>query len=284
MSIPKYAGKVSGSTLSEIPKAEWRAEDGPADKATLYHFSDEGFRYDCLWYPSEEKRLFVLFCGDAIRSKYTLPVFNRWTWAPSFPGNCLYISDPSLYLEDTLGLAWYSGTKDYDPMPIIGRMASGIAESLGVAQDNIYSYGSSGGGFAALRFITTIPNSKAIAINPQTCVTSYHKGSVEKYLRICYGHTGRAEALAAYPKRLSIIENLDALGDRQILLAQNVQDTHHYEEHYKPLCEAMGVSHEHAPYNGPVHRLLFSNPEGHNAAESQSVFDTIMKLVRADFA
>ncbi|WP_218240971.1 hypothetical protein, partial [Pseudomonas sp. 2822-17] len=55
----------------------------------LYTYKYEGFEYDFLYKPSQEKRLFVLLSGSANRSKFTPPVFQRWSWAEYFPGHCL---------------------------------------------------------------------------------------------------------------------------------------------------------------------------------------------------
>lgn len=281
MSIPEKSGKFSLEELKNLKQLEWSDESGASgSEPQMLHFTEGGYKFDFLWHPSaKHKRIFVLFSGDAMRDKYDPPVFQRWSWAPHFPGHCLFVSDPSIYLDPRLGLAWYAGTKDFDPMPTVAEKVNIIREKLKVPAREVYSYGSSGGGFAALRFLLFYAEGGAIAINPQTVITNYHLKSVERYLEKCFGNRDRGEGLKTYPKRFSLLESSDVLKDRRIILIQNTQDTHHYEEHYKPFCTALGAGNEHAPNDKPLHRILFSHEGGHRKAESQEVFDTAMGLV-----
>lgn len=276
-----HQGKTSLGRLGGIPRLAWPrgaavATDGPS----LLSFEERGFRFDCLFHPRPgADRLFVLFSGDAPRKRYDPPVFQRWTWAPYFPGSCLYVSDPSLHVSRRLGLAWYAGTEAFDPIPVIADRADGLAAGLGIAPGRIYSYGSSGGGYAALRLAAERPGMAAIAVNPQTCITRYDHYKADRYLRMCFAGRDRETALAEFPRRLSLLENVDALSRSRILLMQNRLDRHHYFNHYKPLCAAMGTDYNHDPKADPVHRIIFSHEDGHKAAETQDVFDAAMDLV-----
>ena len=177
MEIPKSSGKVSLDSLSHIRAEALTPQTRYSiDEALLYHETIAGHRIDYLWHPNlEHRRLFVLFSGNAMRSRNDPPVFQRWSWASHFPGSCLYVSDPSLYLHPDLGLAWYSGTEKFDPMPSILQRALDIAAQSGVPRKNIFSYGSSGGGFAALRFAAITEGIGAISVNPQIQI---HNGVV----------------------------------------------------------------------------------------------------------
>lgn len=116
--IPKAAGKVSLSSLSHIPQFEINDQINCDLKTPTLYLEKEGkHRIDYLWQPNlEHDRLFVLFSGNAMRSKNDPPVFQRWSWSKHFPGSCLYVSDPSLYLSKDIGLAWYSGADTFDPL------------------------------------------------------------------------------------------------------------------------------------------------------------------------
>jgi hypothetical protein len=152
MSVPKQAGKTTLVQLNELNSfALKQCECIEGGIQGLYQKRIMGFQFDYLYQPSIHKRLFVFFSGSAQRSKINPPVFQRWSWAHLFPGHCLYVSDPSLFLNDKLGLAWYSGTSGFDPMPIIAQEVKNLALSLDINESSIFSYGSSGGGFAALR-------------------------------------------------------------------------------------------------------------------------------------
>lgn len=283
MAIPKSAGKFSLEELQKIERLDWSDDVGVTKTApALYHQEIEGFKFDFLWHPSQlpdSNRLFVMFSGDAMRNKYDPPVFQRWSWGPFFPGHCLFVADPSLHLHERLGLAWYGGTNRFDPMPHVALKIQAICDQLGIAARDVYSYGSSGGGFAAIRMLNFCPEAGAIAINPQTCITDYERSSTERYLQVCFHTEDRATGLSRYPKRLDLKASADTLKERRIMLIQNTMDEHHYEEHYKPFCAALGTGEDHAPDASPMHRILFAHEGGHKKAESQDVFDTTMQMV-----
>ncbi|KUF08985.1 hypothetical protein [Pseudoponticoccus marisrubri] len=282
MSLPSQAGKVSLERLQGIPKIEW---DGQATlsqtEKTVLSFDDSGFRFDFLWSPKPgAKRLFVLFSGDAIRAKNDPPVFQRWSWADYFPGHCLYISDPALYMDKELGLAWYAGTEDFDPMPVVRDRLNTILNNLGLPQSAMVSYGSSGGGFAALRLLRFMPDVTAVSVNPQVSITDYEmRRKVNIFLRICFGGRARKEALAEFPERLNLLSDPEPLKSCNIILVQNVLDSHHYEDHYKPFCAALEVGDDHAPDDPALHRVLFENPGGHTKAEDAATFGKIISII-----
>lgn len=99
------AGKTSLDELRALPRSEWHeGANLPLEGPELFHSTRAGLTYDLLWSPKPgAKRLFVLFSGDAMRSKNNPPVFQRWSWAPQFPGHCLYVSDPTLLMAPSEG-------------------------------------------------------------------------------------------------------------------------------------------------------------------------------------
>lgn len=279
MEIPRGGLKTSGQELAEIPRHGFGAADDLGPEAGLFHLVEGGHRYDLLWMPKPgAKRLFVMLSGDAMRKKYDPPVFQRWKWAPMLPGHCLYISDPSTYLHPRLGLAWYAGTASYDPQAVIARLVSQIAQAQGVPRGSIVTYGSSGGGFAALRLAAALPAAIAVPINPQVTVTGYQMSNVETYLEIAFGTRDRALALQLYP-RLSLQACREALLGRRIVYIQNCCDTHHLEAHYTRFCGMMKAPLEPNPDQGAFRRLLFDHEGGHGAAETQEIFDQAMRIV-----
>ncbi|WP_211205695.1 hypothetical protein [Limimaricola hongkongensis] len=247
-----------------------------------------GMRYDYLLSPKPgSDRLFVFFSGDAPRQKFTPPVFQRWTWSEFFPGSCLYISDPTLQVDDSLGLAWYAGTEEFDPLSVISDTISGFSRSLGVKLGSVYTYGSSGGGFAALRILTFMPEASAVCINPQTDVTAYNNGSVGKFLSTCFGGRSRKQIMKDFPERVNLIHHSGSMLGRRIMYIQNEMDRHHYDKHYVPFCLAMGVIPLHpCGLNGSriassinkdgFSSIIFSDRAGHSKAESREAFECAM--------
>ncbi|WP_375055684.1 glycosyltransferase [Zobellella sp. DQSA1] len=274
--VAEHSGKTSTNDLKSIPHKPF---DGKVDKEkTLYNFSDGNFQYDLLWAPKEgSDRLFILFSGDAMRTKNNPPVFQRWSWSEHFPGHCLYISDPSLHLHPKLGLAWYAGTSTHDPMETIQNIIGKIASQLNIPNKSIISYGSSGGGFAALRLSLFMDGISVITINPQTVITKYSRNAVERYLKICFGGLTQIDALKNFSERLDLVSHAKngAFSSSKIIYIQNTYDTHHYDEHFKPFLAEVEKHNEGKNFT----HILFSHPGGHKKAETPEVFTKAMSIV-----
>lgn len=278
---PISSGKVSGTMLTDMHRSVWTDNSYISNDPTLYTYETDGRRFDFLLRPKEvgSDRLFVLFSGDAMRKQNAPPVFQRWSWANFFPGHCLYISDPALYVDERIGLAWYSGDRNVDYLEVIASLVRRISEKLGVQENNVYAYGSSGGGFASLRFLHFMSDAKAIVINPQTSVVKYEKKSVERYLSICLGCKSREVALEKFLDRIDLTQFPDRLIGRKIAYIQNEQDVHHVLEHYGPLMGCLGLEPHHAPNHLIVPRFHYSHEGGHKAAETPEVFNQVMQKI-----
>lgn len=271
--IPRGSLKNPASDLKNMPRLSYKTTGDLINIPALYKHHAGGHIYDFLFSPNAgTKKLFVLFSGDAMRKKYDPPVFQRWKWAEAFPGHCLYISDPALYLDEKLGLAWYAGNKDFDPMTVISRLITDIATTMGVPADGIVTYGSSGGGFAALRALTFLPQATAVPVNPQTDITQYEFKNVERYTEIAFGTRDRGEALKLAP-RLSLFNAMNVLRSRRIIYMQNSTDTHHLNEHFIPFRDMLG------PDAKNFEAIIFDVDGGHGAAEPQEAFDRAMKII-----
>ena len=282
MSIRKMPGKTSLAQLVGIARAGWDGSSPLPREAPvmLTHHGLDGMCYDLLWKPvPSARRLFVFFSGDALRDKNDPPVFQRWSWANLFPGHCLFISDPSLYLDPRLGLAWYAGTLNADPMQIIADLITQIATQCGIPPHEVYSYGSSGGGFAALRLLTFLPDAAAIAINPQTDINAYKSGSIYQYYKICFCGLNKSQMMEQFPNKISLLAAIDRLRGKRIVIAQNTQDQHHLDDHFKPFCAAISVPADHAPGDPRLRRILFNLSGGHTKAEDIATFQQILALV-----
>lgn len=281
MPIPPNSGKTTLEKLGGVKRFGLsEGEAFPVEQSCLFSSEHEGFKFDFLWHPKEnQKRLFVLFSGDAIRKTNNPPVFQRWSWASYFPGHCLFVSDPSLYLDERLGLAWYCGTEQYDPMPEITRVIRRICVQFQIDEGRVCSYGSSGGGYAALRMGAFMPESTAIAVNPQIVVTNYAMKSADFYLNLCFNGRSRDAAIKDFPDRLNLLSHVERLKRQKLIYIQNSVDIHHFADHFSPFCEAMGVAPNGNESVGNFRRIIFSHAGGHKKAETQEAFDAAMKIV-----
>lgn len=273
------AAKVDLSAFSDFPIINY--SDGLTDiphREFIFSLNEAGHRYDFILSKKDSSRLFVIFSGSANAKKLKLnpPVFQRWKWADMFPGSTLYVSDPSLYLNRNLSLAWYIGTKEVDHFSVISRVVKEVADSLNVSHKDIVGYGSSGGGFASLRLSAFITGMTSVAINPQTIIKNYHAKAVSKFLRICFGASYDSFDFDCHAARFDIRSANINKDETKIIVAQNVVDTFHFENHYSPICEEWGGDSEVEVSNDNFKTILFSHPGGHSKAETKSVFNKIM--------
>ena len=283
--IPNRSGKTSITALRDMPVMSLPTTNPFwLRRATLLKARVDGHPYDYLWSPKPgADRLFVLFSGDAQRKQNEPPVFQRWSWAPSFPGHCLYVSDPMLHMHPEMGLAWYAGTQDHDPLDVIISQVREMLPNLGLTASDVCAYGSSGGGFATLRMSAKFPGISAIAINPQTNIANYEMRSPDRYARVCLAREDRHQALADFQLRMDLLQHVEALAKQRVILIQNTLDQHHYEEHYTPFCRAMGADPEQNLDRGLFRRVLFADERGHGKAETPEAFEAAMTILAEDF-
>lgn len=279
--ITNKASKVSLAQLGNIPRTEWSISSTLAsNQPQLFYFEHQGLCYDFLWSPKNTTdTLFVLFSGNAQRQNNTPPVFHRWSWTNFFPGHCLFVSDPLLNLDTELGLGWYIGTADTDATTIIAGLIDDICSRLKIDLRNVYAYGSSGGGFAALRLLNFLPTVAAISINPQTCVLNYYDRFVKKFLEVGFGGMDAQNVALMHSDRINLLASLQNLKNRRILYVQNKLDNHHLTNHMMPFCEALGVSWETNMESDSFKTLIFEHEAGHKQAETSEIFHKIMNDV-----
>ncbi|OOF09574.1 hypothetical protein [Salinivibrio sp. PR919] len=284
LNIPKQSGKVGATQLSSIELVEFDAKNFPVHKKIRGKFEHESFQYDFYWAPKENAdRIFVLFSGNAMRDQNDPPVFQRWSWSEYFPGHCLYISDPTIRLDDKLGLAWYSGNESYDPFPTLLNLIKDIAKLAEVDLTRVTTYGSSGGGFAAMRLGIMEPKLSVVTINPQVEITKYRfKSGLGKYLRLCWGNITPEEAFTKNPQRMSNIElakfNDVSLVKSRIVYIQNTLDDHHFDIHLDMFCKHVDIDKKEYQSDG-LNIILFEHEGGHGKAETPECFTKAMNII-----
>lgn len=186
--------------------------------------------------------------SDALTVFFSPAVTDRQNKEPPFfagvdltrdlPTSFLAISDPMLELDPGLGLAWYAGSKAIRLQMILPQIIRSIAERIGASR--IVLTGPSGGGFAALYYATRIPDSVAVAVNPQTEILRYERGAVERYARVCHGWSeGQDLKEALRPSVQNLPWHFHAGARAKGLLLQNASDWH-VAKHTLPLIRALG--------------------------------------------
>lgn len=244
----------------------------------------EGLEYPVVYFPGEEKILFVMLTAAVNRSLHDIPAFNRWTWAGKnvFPGHVICISDPTIAAKEGFGLGWYFGNVEKNATEGLSRLVKRFAEKLEIPFDKIIVWGSSGGGFASLALVEKIEGATAVVINPQTKILSYEPVRfVDAFFDNCIGlrSVERSGLDVNLMKRLDMGFAWKSVRKSRVLYMQNIQDTHHYEKHFKPFCKDVGY--ELLDGWSPCGRfffLLYSDARGH-ASESLDMAKSAIQVV-----
>jgi len=253
----------------------------PEDRALLLH--GQYWKYPALYYAGKgQQRLFVMLSAATRRSEQRLPVFNRWTWAETkrFPGHVLCVADPTLELHDEMNLGWYLGTDEHDVSEELSRFIRRFAEALGIPEDRIVIWGSSGGGFSALAVTSHIEKATAVAINAQTDIFAYEIARyIETVRRCCFRNQTAQHIQEHFGPRVNMAQAWRSNRSSRAILIQNKLDTHHYACHFKPYWEALGGTAEGgASADGRHYAWLYSDPKGH-APESEQMVPGILSLI-----
>lgn len=254
-------------TLRSLGKGELRRLDGKS-----FVVSDDS----CVDLPCRLKLLpgasvlFVMFHAAFDRTKVPLPVFARWNYGRVLGGHVLSVSDPTLALDDGLRLGWYVGSRGTDPMQVLLGAVDRVRELLGLADDHVVFYGSSGGGFAAMRAAASRGCGRAVVINPQTEITAYFASAVSRFAKVFAPEWTPQQCRDRYPLRWSALAAItDARlqqRDLRIVYAQNLDDKVHYVRHFRPFCGLTDAPVEGGTsVDGSVLTHVYASPEGHGA-------------------
>lgn len=251
----------------------------PAERTLVLRGNN--WEFPALYFPSAQHQcLFVMLSAAIDRSKHSLPVFNRWTWAHKFSGHVLCVADPTLELNADIRLGWYLGTQEHDATEELCRLIVHIADALGIPSRSIVFWGSSGGGFAALALASRIEEATAVAINAQTDVFAYENTRcIEAVRKSCFGGLSAEQIKAHCGPRVNMAQAWTKNRRSRAILVQNKLDKHHYEWHFQPFWKALGGSPEAGQQvEGAHYAWLYEDIRGH-APESEQMVSEILGLI-----
>lgn len=199
-----------------------------------------------------------------------LPVFTGLNVTRDLDASFAALSDPTLYLDPELKLAWYAGSSGWDLQSILKRVLRKIA-TIAKADDLIF-LGGSGGGFASLYYAANFPGSLALVWNPQTDIGAYNPPHVTEYGRMAFGLADHASTVSALPTLTESVLARTFGGSlhNQIIYLQNNTDGH-VITHMHPFLASLGTNVEGlergVDFNGeiiPGFRLYMANwGDGH---------------------
>ena len=209
----------------------------PTGISTIY---DNGLPIDILVIPAESD-ITIFFFHGAIEPDFTVPVLSGLGISGGLKANRVFISDPSLVLDESLLLGWYAGNKLQSQLQeTLKIIIAAVASSLD--SDRLIFFGGSGGGFASLYFAHHFDNSLALVFNPQTDIAKYTQRAIRDYTSKAFNvPAGTPDPLSHLPS--SITQNLCGLYKEPttttVAYMQNQNDTAHVRSHLQPFRMAM---------------------------------------------
>lgn len=188
----------------------------------------------------------IFFFHGAIERHFTLPVLSGLGISGGIEANRVFISDPSLALDDGLLLAWYAGNhKQPDLQRDLLRIFKRIVANY--KTNKIVFFGGSGGGFASLYFASHFQDSLALVFNPQTNIAKYSKRAVRDFAKKAFQlDVNHSDPLSQLPPKVvsDLSEYYKKPRDIKIAYLQNLNDQTHIESHLLPFCDKIHSKNE----------------------------------------
>lgn len=223
--------------------------------STIY---DGGVPIDLLVSPGASSTTICFFHG-AIEDQFTLPVLSGLGISGGLEANRVFISDPSLVLDNNLMLSWYAGNIYQPDLQVkLTKILSKIFKAL--KTDKLVFFGGSGGGFAALFFAQMFSHSWAIVFNPQTNIRRYKPSAVRQYMEKAFCMDTEADKVSGnLPSmvKTNLCDLYEGHSNTRIAYMQNCNDDFHIESHLLPFVSSINPETE-------IFILLQPWAEGHS--------------------
>lgn len=205
----------------------------------LHTINFDGLPLDVMYTPKGAETNAFIFNAALSHLTKELPRFMAGPLFADQDANVVAVFDPSLYIDDTLMLAWYSGSRRLRLQEVLPIILRKFALQAGGRRNMLF--GASGGGFAALYYARFFPSSTVIAMNPQTIIENYIPRIVAHYVSSCWEAQSELDISNAIKRDFSsdLRCDTDLYKDISIIYLQNSTDGH-VQEHLIPYCESLG--------------------------------------------
>ena len=252
------------------------------------HTYPRGRALDALLVNRGSNTLVVSLHGALNRSIFSIPRFERLRSLLKYRVSSLYFADPSLHIDPSLELSWYTGWEGTDAHRDIARWIMSTAEEIGA--EHIVLTGSSGGGFAALMLASFIPDATTIVFNPQVDIQLYEAdgkyphAAKRAYIRHVWPELAaqldierfdfRSDWNEPIAQRTSALARFATPRDAQILYVNNRRDTHHDRVQLPALRDVMGSD------RNRFRVMHYDGPAGHHPPDRDQFDDALRQASR----
>lgn len=145
------------------------------------------------------------------------PVFQRFSWNEEFQASTAYFHDSTQTLHPTLRISWGLGDGVLTLAPLHAGALEGyrtaLETQLGAQQPNLHLFGSSAGGFQALRVATLLSDASTLVNNPQLDWLKYEvRSAVRDVLSTVYAHVPQDQVRDQHGAEISLTTWWSQLG------------------------------------------------------------------------
>lgn len=164
--------------ISEVPWADFQSNYGKRVRIIIQaHYSQ--LPLDMLYIPRDRRELLVGFHGAELQKEGKFPKFQFLrSFIPDRTESLLFVSDSTLLMPGMGNIGWMVGNSSIDIGIAYQKAIHAMVASLGVGK--VVLVGHSAGGTAAIRVGAGIPNSTAVAVNPQLSAALHRSWVVTK--------------------------------------------------------------------------------------------------------
>lgn len=233
--------------------------DSPGSSRFRYRW-EEGELHSLLINKKSET-LIVSFHDVVDRKSSKLPKFEGVESLINADSSSMYFSDPTLYLNDTLTVSWFTGWRAIDMQRLIAGWIMQVVCQLDIK--HVVLCGTFSGGFAAMQISAFIPNSVALAFNADSSIHNQNDDAEAANLAINYVQSVRPELFPSmdfeqrashvfsskkyFDDRVSVFDRYIHKMNNYALIVSNEEDTRH-EYHHLPLMEMLKDNQEPGRY------------------------------------
>jgi hypothetical protein len=226
----------------------------------------------------------VLMCigsGYVERQKIQPPVFHRYSWSSEIQASTIFYADPTLYLDDEIGLGWGQGVEDHFYLRSISDILKKIAEITKYEYKNMLFYGSSAGGYQSLYLAGYFRGSRALVNNPQTNIFNYHENHVNKMLSVSYKGLDLETIKKKYGRRLVVMDFYKSIKYvPKIAYYQNIAATHDINNHLTPFFNELNKLKILDKGTRIAFHMYYDQEKGHNPHPKEQAIKIINQTIR----
>jgi hypothetical protein len=226
----------------------------------------------------------VLMCigsGYVERQKIQPPVFHRYSWSSEIQASTIFYADPTLYLDDEIGLGWGQGVQDHFYLRSISDILKKIAEITKYEYKNMLFYGSSAGGYQSLYLAGYFRGSRALVNNPQTNIFNYHENHVNKMLDVSYKGLDLETIKKKYGRRLVVMDFYKSIKYvPKIAYYQNIAATHDINNHVTPFFNELNKLKILDKGTRIAFHMYYDQEKGHNPHPKEQAIRIINQTIK----